>query len=120
MTSLRRTSWTPLGRPVAGELIRGESGPVVPISLGLGEDLHVADSTWARELAAAASVAASVLESENGLPAPAEQPNVEQLLEERDAYRELLTRLIGAEKPSDLWPAIRDARLVLEHWAGRS
>lgn len=119
MTSLRRTTWTPLGRPVAGELIRGESGPVVPISLGLGEDLHISDSTWARDLVAAASVAASVLESEDGLPAPAEPPPADALMKERDAYRDVLSRLVGAERPSELWPAIRDARLALDDWAGR-
>ncbi|MEU4234153.1 hypothetical protein AB0F17_58605 [Nonomuraea sp. NPDC026600] len=119
MTSIRRTSWTPLGRPVAGDMIRGEEGTIVPIRLGPGEDLHVSDATWARELVAAASVAASVLESEDGLPTPTEPTAADPLAEERDAYRDVLSRLVGAERPSDLWPAIRDARLALDRWAGR-
>jgi hypothetical protein len=122
VTSIRRTSWTPLGRPIAGDVIRGEEGTIVPIRLGPGEDLQVSDATWARELIAAASVAASVLESENGLPEPTEQPPiepvVEQLLEERDAYLALLRRLLAMERPqSELWPIMREADATMTRWA---
>ncbi|GGS88243.1 hypothetical protein ACFFV7_51135 [Nonomuraea spiralis] len=117
MTSIRRTTWTPLGRPHAGDLDHGEAGPVVPITLGPGEVLGLDDPVWGRDLIAALAVGVSVLESERGLPAPTPPPDL--VAEERDVYRDLLHRLIHAERPSELWPAIRDARLALEHWAGQ-
>ena len=126
MSSIRRTSWTPLGRPVAGDLIRTDSGPAVPVSLGFGEELYLDDPAWGRDLIAAVTAGVSVLESEHGLPAPermacdpiecVHEAARGQAEEEREVYRALLTRLTMAERPWELWPAIRDASLALEHW----
>lgn len=121
MTSLRRTTWTLLARPVAGELVRADDGTAsVSIGLGADEELLITDPAWARDLATAAAAAASVLESEAGLPAPSVVPDTERLLEERDTYRDLLGRLVAAHGLSELWPTLRDARLALEYWEGQS
>lgn len=118
MTTLQRTTSTPVGRPVAGQLIHTTTGPTVPVSLGFGEVIHLNDPAWGRDLIGAVSAAVSVLESEAGVT-PTPLPPTEQLVDERDTYRDLLARLIRAERPEELWPAIRDARLALEHWAAR-
>jgi hypothetical protein len=132
MTHLRRTTWTPLGRPHAGELLHTESGPSVPISLGPGQDLVIEDPAWGRDLIAALSAAISVLESERGLPAPeratCDGDPIEcvheaargQVEAERDAYRQILVRLTTAQRPSQLWPIIHAASGALAQWAGRS
>ncbi|MFD1940555.1 hypothetical protein ACFSKW_54790 [Nonomuraea mangrovi] len=133
MSTIRRTTWHPLGRPTAGELTRIHPAqvPAVPISFGNGEDLILDDPAWARDLATAVAAAASVLESEHGLPAA--EPYVcddsiecvheaarGQAVEERDAYRDILTRIAEAQSLNEVRDGIRDARLALEHWANRA
>ncbi|MEU4332363.1 hypothetical protein [Nonomuraea dietziae] len=117
MSTIRRTTWLPLGHPIAGELMRNHQAPAVPISFGNGDDLIVDDLDWARDLATAVAAAISVLESEHGLVAASEVPPLEQLLEERNTYRELLTRIAEAQSLTEVRAGIRDARLALEHWA---
>ncbi|WP_101784257.1 hypothetical protein [Nonomuraea indica] len=132
MTHLRRTALTPLGQPTAGELVRGKSGPAVPISLGPGQDIVIEDPAWFRDLIAAASAGLSVLESELGLPAPeravcggdpvecVHEAARGQVEAERDAYREVLVQLASVERPSQLWPIIRAASVALEKWTGHA
>ncbi|MFI6534158.1 hypothetical protein ACIBHY_16985 [Nonomuraea sp. NPDC050547] len=130
MTHLRRTTVTALGRPAAGDLIRGESGPAVPINLGPGEELVVFEAEWGRDLIAAATVAVDVLDAEQGLPAaeraPCDGPKdcvhaaaAEALEQERDTYRDLLRRAAAARTLGDLNAAVSDARVSLDQW-GRS
>ncbi|WP_113699159.1 hypothetical protein [Nonomuraea lactucae] len=136
MTQLRRTTFTRVTQPIVGAVIKYPSGPVVPIEFhgaGTSEDLALllSDPVEARGLANASAIAASVLEAEHGMPAPeraecggnpvecAHETARGQLEEERDVYRAILTRLTTAERPSELWPAIRDASVALQQWAGQ-
>jgi len=131
MTLMRRTTTTPLGQPAAGQLTHNDMGqPVVPLTLGPDLVVDVDDPGWARDLMAAASVAASVLESALGIPAPAaprcscdedplqcaHQAARGQAEDDRDAFRALLARICGATSPAVFTQAITDARLALERY----
>ncbi|MFI6813741.1 hypothetical protein ACIBG7_15075 [Nonomuraea sp. NPDC050328] len=121
MTHLVRTVRHPLlGKPHAGALeYVAEGRPAVPLTLSATQELLLDDPVWARELATAATTAASVLEAEHGLTAPAEQPVLNDVLDERNAYRHVLDRLIGAPTLGDFNQAMGQAREVVEHWAGQ-
>ncbi|MFI6903057.1 hypothetical protein ACIBKY_17475 [Nonomuraea sp. NPDC050394] len=131
MSTIRRTTWHPLGKPLAGDLIRHETGqPAVPVAFGNGDDLILDDLAWARDLLTAVAAGVSVLEAEQGLP-PAERAECDgsdecvheaacvALEEERDTYRDLLNRAAHARTTADLVEILHDARTSLEQW-GRS
>lgn len=134
MTSLRRTVWTPLERPAAGELRRDEAGNLsVPIAVGPDEEFVVTDPAWSRDLMAAAAVVTSVLETALGLPAPsaprcscdddpfqcAHQSRLGQVQDDRDAFRGLLARIVRVTTMPELQELLTEAREVLDRYDRR-
>ena len=134
MTRLRRTTTTPVGHPVAGELIRDDmDNPVVTLNLGPDEELVIDDPAWSRDLMAAASVVTGVLESAYGMPAPAgpacscdEDPLLcahqrvrGRLEDERDQFRGLLARMVAARTMAELQEVLSEANTVLERYDRR-
>lgn len=134
MSRLRRTTTTPLGHPVAGELIHDDMGnPLVPLDLGPDLELVIDDPAWSRDLMAAASVVTSVLESVYGLPAPAgpscscdddplqcaHQAARGQAEDDRDVFRELLARIISVRTHEELQAVADEARLALARYDRR-
>ena len=134
MTRLRRTTTTPLGHPVPGELIRDDMGNVlVPLDLGPDLEVVIDDPAWSRDLAAAASVVTSVLESALGIPAPsaprcscdsdplqcAHQAARGLAEDDRDAFRGLLVRIVQAPTMPDLQQVIGEAAAVLGRYDRR-
>ncbi|MET8866486.1 hypothetical protein ABZW11_26410 [Nonomuraea sp. NPDC004580] len=131
MTRMRRTTTTPLGHPVAGELVRDDlDNPVVPLTLGPDLVLDIDDPAWSRDLAAAASVVTGVLEAAYGLPAPAgpqcscdedplecaHQAARGRAEDDRDAFRGLLVRAVRARHMGELSEVLTEARQVLERF----
>lgn len=134
MTSLRRTVWTPLERPAAGELRRGEAGNLsVPIALGPDEEFVVTDPAWSRDLMAAAAVVTNLLETALGLPAPsaprcscdtdllqcAHQAARGQAEDDRDAFRALLVRMVNARTVVEHQALLAEGRDVLVRYDQR-
>lgn len=134
MTRLRRTTTTPLGHPIAGELIKDDMGAVlVPLDLGPDLELVIDDPVWARDLMAAASVVTSVLESALGIPAPsgphcscdsdplecAHQKARGLAEDDRDAFRALLARMITARTYEELQHVAEEGRQALDRYDRR-
>lgn len=134
MTRLRRTTTTPLGHPIAGELIRDDMGScLVPLDLGPDLELVIDDPVWSRDLMAAAGVVTSVLESALGIPAPsgpacscdsdplqcAHQAARGLAEDDRDAFRGLLARMITARTYEELQHVAEEGRQALERYDRR-
>ncbi|MGP3914365.1 hypothetical protein [Nonomuraea sp. 10N515B] len=131
MTSWRRTSYVPIGRPVAGELQRINGVPSVPIELGPGEELILNNPSMARDLLTAVAAGVSVLESEHGMPAPSSTECAcdeatcghaaarARAEDDRDAFRGLLVRMASAHTYVELMALVDEGRAALERYDRR-
>lgn len=134
MTRLRRTTTTPLGHPVAGQLVRDDmDNPIVPLTLGPDLELDIDDPAWSRDLMASASVVTSVLETALGIPAPpapscscdtdplqcAHQAARGRAEDDRDAFRGLLVRAVRAGSMPELQAVLGEVRAALERYDRR-
>ncbi|MEV4287408.1 hypothetical protein AB0K40_18030 [Nonomuraea bangladeshensis] len=134
MTRLRRTTTSPLGTPIAGDLIKDDlDNPLVPLTLGPDLELLIDDPRWAHDLMASAGVVASVLDSALGLPAPAgprcscdedplqcaHQARLGEAEDDRDAFRALLARMVSVRTYQELQVVAEEARRALDRYDRR-
>lgn len=134
MTRMRRTTTTPLGHPVAGDLVRDDlDNPVIPLNLGPDLEIIVDDPAWSRDLMAAASVVTGVLESAYGMPAPpapscscdedplqcAHQAARGRAEDDRDMFRGLLARMVAVRTYEELQRVADEALIALDAYDRR-
>lgn len=73
MSTRETTTISPLGWPTVGELVGKGTGVSVPVAFGNGEVIAVTDSSWARQVAMAMTMAANLIDGALGidmLPVP--------------------------------------------------
>lgn len=134
MTRLRRTTIEPIGHPIAGDLVRDDmDNPLVPLILGPDLELVIDDPKWSKDLASAATVVTSVLETALGMPAPPaprcscdedprQCPHQEakwRAEDDLEAFRGLLIRAVTAGSMPELTAVLGEARAALERYDRR-
>ncbi|MEV4174028.1 hypothetical protein [Nonomuraea sp. NPDC049709] len=134
MTRMRRTTTTPLGHPVAGELFRDDMGrPVVPLNYDDDVEFLFDDPKESRDLTAQSAIVTNLLETALGLPAPAgprcscdddplqcaHQAARGRAEDDRDAFRGLLVRIVLAPTMPELQQTIGEARDALGRYDRR-